>query len=60
MGLYEKAMEAIGLLATPPNGGDALSPDALRSLLGERLDAICTLARKVTETTAALRESGRQ
>jgi hypothetical protein len=58
LGLYDKAFEALNLLATPPAGGETLSPDALRSLLGERLDAIRSLTQKLIETTATLRGAG--
>lgn len=56
--LFEKAFEAVHLLSTPPADGSSLSPEDLRSLLGERLDAIRTLAEKVVSTTAAVREQG--
>lgn len=51
--LHLKAFEAVQLLATPPADGNALSPDDLRSLLGERLDQIRELAAKVLNATAA-------
>ena len=54
--LYEKAIEAIQLLATPPQPGSELTPEALQSLLGERLDTIHTLALKIATTTAGLKE----
>ena len=49
--LNEKAYEAIRLLSTPPANGPSLSADELRSLLGERLDKIQTLATKVIAAT---------
>ena len=49
--LHAKAFEAIELLATPPADGHALSADDLRSLLGERLDKIRSLAMKVLAAT---------
>ncbi|MCA1659382.1 MAG: hypothetical protein LC642_02400 [Verrucomicrobiaceae bacterium] len=49
--LHEKAYEAIQLLATPPPNGQSLNADELRSLLGERLDKIQTLATKVIAAT---------
>ena len=52
--LHEKAYEAIRLLSTPPPDGQSLNADELRSLLGERLDKIQTLAAKVIATTKAL------
>ena len=45
--LHEKAYEAIRLLSTPPANGASLNGDELRSLLGDRLDKIQTLANKV-------------
>ena len=51
--LHEKGYEAIQLLSTPPGKGHALGPDELRSLLGERLDKIQTLATKVIAATQA-------
>ena len=51
--LHEKGYEAIQLLSTPPANGQALGPDELRSLLGERLDKIQTLATKVIAATQA-------
>ena len=49
--LNEKAYEAIRLLSTPPANGPALNADELRSLLGDRLDKIQTLATKVIAAT---------
>jgi hypothetical protein len=53
--LHEKGYEAIQLLSTPPPDGQTLGPDELRSLLGERLDKIQTLASKVIAATKAQR-----
>lgn len=53
--LHEKGYEAIQLLSTPPPNGEALEPDALRSLLGERLDKVQSLASKVIAATKAER-----
>ncbi|MEY2483935.1 MAG: hypothetical protein QOK24_2463 [Verrucomicrobiota bacterium] len=49
--LNEKAYEAIRLLSTPPPDGPSLNPDELRTLLGERLDKIQSLATKVIAAT---------
>jgi hypothetical protein len=49
--LNEKAYEAIRLLSTPPAHGPSLNADELRSLLGDRLDKIQTLATKVIAAT---------
>lgn len=51
--LHTKGFQAVHLLATPPAGGTALTPDDLRSLLGERLDQIRELATKILNTTHA-------
>ena len=55
--LNDKAYEAIRLLSTPPANGQSLNPDELRSLLGDRLDKIQTLAQKVIAATKAQKES---
>ena len=49
--LHTKAFEAVQLLSTPPPDGNALTPEDLRSLLGERLDKIQTLTAKVLTAT---------
>jgi hypothetical protein len=49
--LSAKAYEAIRLLSTPPANGSSLNADELRSLLGDRLDKIQTLATKVIAAT---------
>ena len=49
--LNEKAYEAIRLLSTPPANGPSLNADELRSLLGDRLDKIQTVANKVIAAT---------
>jgi hypothetical protein len=54
LSLYEKLVEALHLLATPPENAKLLGADELRSLLGDRLDAIQVLTGKTMETTAAL------
>lgn len=41
-------------LATPPESARTASPDELRSLLGERLDAIRAITLKTIETTARI------
>ncbi len=55
--MYEKAIEALNLLSTPPGPSDVTSPEQLRSLLGDRLDAILKLTQKVMETTALVRKA---
>jgi hypothetical protein len=54
--LYEKSMEAVSLLSTPPQPQEVPTPEQLRSLLGDRLDAIQKLARKVIDTTARVQK----
>ena len=54
--LNEKAYEAIRLLSTPPADGQSLNADELRSLLGDRLDKILTLATKVIAATKAQKD----
>ena len=49
--LHTKGFEAVQLLATPPADGHTLSPEDLRSLLGERLDKIRELASKILNAT---------
>jgi hypothetical protein len=54
--LNDKAYEAIRLLSAPPANGSSLNADELRSLLGDRLDKIQTLANKVIAATQARKE----
>ena len=49
--LYEKVVEAIQLLSTPPDAGKITDPNTLRSLLSDRLDAIHSLTTKTMQTT---------
>jgi hypothetical protein len=59
--LYEKLVEALDLLSTPPPTDKITSPEELRALLGERLDSIHALTQKTKQTTdslKALRRSG--
>lgn len=52
---YERLMEAIDLLSTPPATGNVTNPAELNGLLSERLDAIHAVTTKTLQTTAALR-----
>ena len=52
--LYERLVEALHLLATPPANASELGPDELRSLLGDRLDAIHGLTTRTIATTSGL------
>jgi hypothetical protein len=56
--LNEKAYEAIRLLSTPPPDGPSLNPEELRTLLGERLDKIQSLATKVIAATKGPKDPG--
>ena len=49
--LYEKLVEALDLLSTPPDIKKITDPNELRALLSERLDAIHTLTARTIETT---------
>src|ERR1700686_3002391 len=49
----EKGFEVIQLLSTPPANGPALGADELRSLLGDRLDKIQSLASKAIAASKA-------
>ncbi len=53
--LYEKAHEALQLLATPPADAHALGPPELRSLLGDRLDSIRNLTERIISTTTSIK-----
>lgn len=50
--LYEKLVEALDLLSTPPDIKKVTDPNELRALLSERLDAIHALTARTIETTA--------
>jgi len=61
LGLYEKVVEAVHLLSTPPDKNKVDETTDLRTLLSERLDAIHAVTAKTMETTArvkALRTTG--
>jgi|SRR5687768_2704517 len=47
--LYEKALEAVHLLASPPTDGEALVPEDLPELLSGRLDTIRDLTQRLVE-----------
>ena len=53
--LYEKLVEAMNLLSTPPDSSKVISPEGLRVLLNERMDAIRALTLKTIQTTARLK-----
>ena len=52
-GIYEKGFELIQLLSAPPVNGQALGANELRSLLGDRLDKIQSLASKAIAASKA-------
>jgi hypothetical protein len=57
--LYEKVVEAIDLLSTPPESKEMKDPNEVRTLLGERLDCIHAVTTKTIKTTAAARSKGK-
>src|SRR5438046_2508412 len=57
--LYEKLVEAIHLLSTPPDASKVTAPNELSALLSERLDAIFALAAKTMETTSLVKTKQR-
>lgn len=57
--LYEKVVEAIDLLSTPPDVTKVTNPDQLRSLLGERLDGIHAVTTKTMQTAALVKRQAK-
>jgi len=57
--LYEKVVEAVDLLSTPPDRSKVTDPDKLRALLGERLDGIHAVTTKTIRTTALVRQAAK-
>jgi hypothetical protein len=55
--LYEKVVEAVDLLSTPPDVSKVNDPEQLRALLSERLDGIHAVTAKTIQTTALLRKA---
>jgi hypothetical protein len=55
LGIYEKIVEEIDLLSTPPEQASVKDPDALRNLLSERLDNIHSVTAKTITTIASVR-----
>ncbi len=55
--LYEKVVEAIHLLSTPPDSQAVTDPNELRSLLSQRLDAIHAVTSRTMHTTSRARGS---
>lgn len=55
--LYEKVVEAVDLLSTPPDVSKVTDPEQLRRLLSERLDGIHAVTTKTIQTAALVRRS---
>ena len=55
--LYEKLVEALNLLSTPPDATKITDPKELQSVLSQRLDAIHALTTKTMTTTALVTKS---
>jgi len=54
--MYEKVVEGIHRLSTPPDISKISDPSALRSLLGEQLDAIHSITAQAIETTSRVKQ----
>lgn len=59
IGLYEKVVEAVHLLSTPPEGNAVTDPTELRNLLSQRLDAIHAVTARTLETTERARKGSK-
>ena len=53
--LYEKVVEAVHLLSTPPDKTKVTEPKELQALLTQRLDAIHAITSKTIETLTVVR-----
>ena len=53
---YDTVISSIHQLATPPESARGASPEDLRSLLGERLDAIRTITTKTIEMSGRVKK----
>src|SRR6476659_9523365 len=58
--LYEKVVEAVELLSTPPDSAKFADQADLTKLLGERLDAIRSVATKTRGTVSKFKEAAEQ
>ena len=54
--LYEKVVEAVHLLSTPPESNSVTDPVELRNLLSQRLDAIHAVTSRTLKTTGHVRQ----
>ena len=52
---YDTVVSSIHQLATPPESARSAGPEELRSLLGDRLDAIRTITNKTIEMSARVK-----
>ena len=57
--LYDKVIEAVHLLSTPPDSSNVADSRQLERLLSERLDAIRTVTSKTRETVATFKQARR-
>jgi len=53
--LYEKVVEAMHILSTPPDKAKVTDPTELQALLTQRLDAIHAVTTKTIQTLATVR-----
>jgi hypothetical protein len=53
---FDTVVASIHQLATPPASAKGAGPDELRSMLGERLDAIRTITTKTIEMSARVKQ----
>ena len=53
--LYEKVVEAMLILSTPPDKAKVTDPNELQGLLTQRLDAIHSVTTKTIQTLATVR-----
>jgi hypothetical protein len=53
--IYDTVISSIHQLATPPASAKSAGPNELRSMLGERLDAVRAITIKTLETTARVK-----
>ena len=53
--LYEKVIEAVHILTTPPDKTKVTAADGLQALLTQRLDAINAITTKTIQTLAIVR-----
>jgi hypothetical protein len=59
IGLYEKVVEAVHLLSTPPDDSKVSNPEELRSLLSQRLDGIHAITSRTIQTTEMVKSKSK-